>query len=182
MADCPLMAFLFLAGSAVMGQVATLSGPWPQFHGPMRNAISPDTGLLTQWPEDGPPLVWETSGAGRGYASLSIAGGRIHTLGDGISTAEDKDDKDEYVSCFDETDGKRVWQTKLGPAWNSGNPDWQSSRSTPTVDGERAVRRHAPRQAGLSGQRRPARNSGRSTWSTTWAARKATAGATASRC
>lgn len=127
-------AFLFLACSAALGQVATLSGPWPQFHGPLRNAVSPDTGLLTQWPDDGPPLVWETSGAGRGYASLSIANGHIHTLGDGPSTAEDKD---EYVSCFDETNGKLVWQTKLGPAWNSGNADWQSSRSTPTVDGER---------------------------------------------
>ena len=114
-------------------QAATLTGAWPQFHGPLRNAISSDTGLLTQWPDDGPPLVWETKGAGRGYASLAIVGDKLYTLGDGPSTAEDKD---EYVLCFRLADGAPVWKTRLGAPWNEGQPDWQSSRSTPTVDGE----------------------------------------------
>jgi outer membrane protein assembly factor BamB len=30
-----------------------------------------------------------------------------------------------------------LWKTKTGSAWSSGKPDWQSSRSTPTVDGDR---------------------------------------------
>ena len=122
-----------LAISLAVAQTATLEGQWPQFRGPLRNGVSPDTGLLTQWPAEGPPLVWETAGAGRGYASLSIAQERIFTLGDAPSTAADAD---EYVSCFDQATGKQLWLTKLGPAWTSGQPDWQSSRSTPTVDGE----------------------------------------------
>jgi outer membrane protein assembly factor BamB len=122
---------LFLASA--MAQVVTLQGPWPQFHGPARNNVSPDTGLLTKWPEAGPPLAWETPGAGRGYSSLAITDNRIYTLGDAPSTA---DDKDEYVTCFERADGKPVWKAKLGPAWTSGSPDWQSSRSTPTVDGD----------------------------------------------
>ena len=60
--------------------------------------------------------------------------GRIYTLGDAPSTA---DDQDEYLVCFNQADGKQLWKTKTGEAWNEGQPNWQSSRSTPTVDGDR---------------------------------------------
>ena len=105
---------------------------WPTFRGANRTAVSQETGLLQEWPEDGPKLVWEAAGAGRGYSSLAIADGKIYTLGDGLSTAEDKD---EYLSCFSEADGKQLWKTKTGKAWTSGQESWQSSRSTPTIDG-----------------------------------------------
>jgi outer membrane protein assembly factor BamB len=78
-------------------------------------------------------LLWQTRGAGRGYASLAIAGDGIFTLGDGPSTAKDKD---EYLVCFDRKTGKRVWSTKTGKPWMAGQPTWRSSRSTPTVDGD----------------------------------------------
>ena len=39
---------------------------WPQWRGPNRDGLSPDTGLLQEWPKDGPKLVWEAKGAGRG--------------------------------------------------------------------------------------------------------------------
>ena len=106
---------------------------WPTFRGADRTAVAPDTDLLEAWPADGPPHVWETLGAGRGYASPAIAGERIFTLGDGLSTA---DDADEYLSCFDRATGKQLWKTKTGGPWTSGQESWQSSRSTPTVDGE----------------------------------------------
>jgi outer membrane protein assembly factor BamB len=107
---------------------------WPTFRGPERTGIAADTDLLESWPEDGPPLVWQTAGAGRGYASLAIVGDRIFTLGDGLSTA---DDDDEYLACFERATGKPLWKTKTGRPWTDGQPSWQSSRSTPTVDGDR---------------------------------------------
>ena len=76
----------------------------------------------------------ENCRAGRGYSSLAIVDGKIFTLGDAPSTA---DDKDEYLVCFNQADGKQLWKTKTGPAYNEGQPNWQSSRSTPTVDGDR---------------------------------------------
>src|SRR5262245_16086382 len=76
---------------------------WPTFRGPQRTAIAPDTGLLQSWPVEGPPLVWESQGAGRGYSSLAIVGGRIYTLGDAPSIAEDKE---EYLLSFNQADGK----------------------------------------------------------------------------
>jgi hypothetical protein len=54
---------------------------WPQWRGPNRDGISKETGLLKQWPATGPALVWKATGAGGGYSSLAISGGRIFTNG-----------------------------------------------------------------------------------------------------
>lgn len=124
-------ALLFCVAVAPL---SALDNDWPTFRGPDRSGVSPETGLLDHWPDSGPELVWETKGAGRGYASVAISGGRFYTLGDGPSTAGDAD---EYLTCFDQATGKQIWRTKTGPAWNKGRPDWQGSRSTPTVDGDR---------------------------------------------
>ena len=134
------MAFRGLQSAASFGLIVLLAGiahgagSWPTFRGAERTGVSPDKGLLTEWPEGGPKLLWKAVGAGRGYASPAIADGRIYTLGDAPSTAEDQD---EYLICFNQADGKQLWKTKTGEPWKSGKPDWQSSRSTPTVDGDR---------------------------------------------
>jgi outer membrane protein assembly factor BamB len=122
-----------IAATTLLAASSAFATDWPTFRGPGRTAVAPDTDLLDSWPADGPPLRWETKGAGRGYASLAIAGSRIYTLGDGLSTAADKD---EYLSCFDRATGRQLWKTKTGEPWNDGQESWQSSRSTPTVDGD----------------------------------------------
>ena len=67
LAVCSLLAgFLGVAAWAV-------AGDWPTFRGSDRLAWSQETGLLQSWPSGGPPLAWETAGAGRSYASLAIA-------------------------------------------------------------------------------------------------------------
>ena len=125
---------LLLATLAGIPLAATLATDWPTFRGADRTAVSKETGLLQEWPEEGPPLVWQAEGTGRGYTSLAIAGDRIFLLGDGIAGV---DEGDEYLLCQSRKDGHRLWQTKTGPAWDKGNPTWQSSRSTPTVDKDR---------------------------------------------
>jgi outer membrane protein assembly factor BamB len=122
----PLAWLLFAAPLIPVG-----AADWPTFRGPDRSAVAPEKGLLKSWPEAGPPLVWESAGAGRGYASVSIADGKLYTLGDGSSTAADAD---EYLSCYDQKSGKPLWATKTGEAWNKGQESWQSSRGTPTID------------------------------------------------
>lgn len=106
---------------------------WPTFRGIDRSGISPEKDLLKRWEASGPKLLWEAKGAGRGYSSAAIADGRVYTLGDGNSTAKDKD---EYLTCYDDKNGRQIWMAKAGPAWTSGQSSWQSSRSTPTVDGD----------------------------------------------
>lgn len=128
----PFLLFTVCAGLLVVSQVD--AADWPQFRGPDRTGVSQETGLLRSWPPEGPPLAWRAKGAGRGYASVVIAQDRLYTMGDRPSTVRDKD---EYLLCFSVSDGKQLWKTRLGPAWNKGTSNWEGSRSTPTVDGTR---------------------------------------------
>jgi outer membrane protein assembly factor BamB len=109
----------------------TAAQDWPTFRGADRTAVSKEVGLLQSWPPGGPPLLWKAENTGRGYASIAVAGGRIFTLGDGTSS----DDADECLLCLDRRNGEVLWKTKTGPAWSQGQPVWQGSRSTPTIDG-----------------------------------------------
>jgi len=128
-----LTALLIASSTGFCISQLSFAEDWPTFRGAQRKAVTSDTNLMQSWPEEGPKLIWETTGAGRGYASFAVAGERIFTLGDGLSTASDKD---EYLTCFDRQTGKQLWATKTGPAWEEMKADWHSSRSTPTVDGE----------------------------------------------
>ena len=118
------------AGAAILTispRVQTASaavGEWPQWRGPARNGISPDTGLLKDWAQGGPALAWKSNGLGGGYASLAIAGGKIFTLGD-------RGD-DQFVFGLNQADGKVLWSTKIGPAHHD---EFGGPRGTPTVDG-----------------------------------------------
>ncbi|MCA9128771.1 MAG: PQQ-binding-like beta-propeller repeat protein [Planctomycetales bacterium] len=126
--------FLFGLSVILASQGYLAAEDWPTFRGVGRTAVSSETGLLSSWGSEGPELLWTGDGAGRGYASPAVSHGRIYTLGDNLSTANDDD---EYLTCFDAETGKQVWKCKTGPAWNSGRDSWQGSRSTPTIDGDR---------------------------------------------
>ena len=128
--NCHLSNWLMSAVCLMLPTTAS-AADWPTFRGADRTAIAPDTDLLEQWPEGGPRLLWTATGAGRGYASVAIAGDKIFTLGDNLSAAPDAN---EYLSCFDRTTGQRVWIAPTGEPWNNGQDNWQGSRSTPTVD------------------------------------------------
>jgi len=120
-----------IAAVCLMLPPAIFAADWPTFRGTDRTAVAPDTDLLEQWPEGGPRLLWTATGAGRGYASVAIAGDKIFTLGDNLSAAPDAN---EYLSCFDRATGQRLWIAPTGEPWNNGQDSWQGSRSTPTVD------------------------------------------------
>jgi outer membrane protein assembly factor BamB len=100
---------------------------WPQWRGPRRDGVSAERGLLKAWPENGPPLAWKTTGAGQGYSSFAVAGGRVYTLG----AREDR----EHVVAFDAASGKRLWDAPHGRRFSNDRGD--GPRGTPTVDGTR---------------------------------------------
>jgi len=56
---------------------SSLAADWPQWRGQNRDGKSPDTGLLKQWPNDGPPLAWKIDKLGGGYTAPSIVDGRV---------------------------------------------------------------------------------------------------------
>lgn len=121
----------FRIGTAVAGvfAFAAMAADWPQWRGPERNGISGETGLLAQWPKEGPRLKWMVKDLGEGYATPAVAGNRLYVLAN-------KGLENEFVQALRTEDGKAVWTTRLG---NVGEPNQQPSypmaRSTPVVDG-----------------------------------------------
>lgn len=95
---------------------------WPQHHGPGRTNVSPETGLLKEWPEGGPRLIWKYSSCGKGYSGVTIAEGKIFTAGD-------VDDQEMILAL--NTDGELLWKKPNGEAWRGPSP---GSRATPTYD------------------------------------------------
>ncbi len=107
-----------------------MAADWPQWQGPDRNAISKETGLLKEWPKDGPSLAWKVKGLGGGDSTPSIAAGRIY----GMSHRG----ADEIVWALSEKDGKEVWAVRIAPAQPQNWPQSKEGPSaTPTVDGDR---------------------------------------------
>jgi outer membrane protein assembly factor BamB len=102
------------------------SPDWPGWRGPHRDDLSAASGLLKQWPEGGPPLLWQAQGLGAGFSSLAISGNRIYTMGDRRDG--------QYVLALNRADGKTVWATRVGEAWDDSNAP--GPRGTPTLDGD----------------------------------------------
>jgi len=107
-----------------------LAADWPQWRGPNRDGISKETGLLQQWPEGGPKLVWQVSDLGDGYSTPAVVGDRIYLLGS-------KGMDEESVYCLSAGDGKTLWKSRLGNVGLNQNALYPGARSTPTVDGDR---------------------------------------------
>lgn len=121
----------FVIVGVYMGAVGfrgVIAGDWPQFHGPNRDNICSETALLREWPENGPKLLWTLEGLGRGYSTISIAKGRIYTMGD----RRGGDGEHQFVIAYDLATRKELWATRIGPPHRDGGP-----RCTPTVDGDR---------------------------------------------
>jgi outer membrane protein assembly factor BamB len=126
------LAALFLSAisaSAVFADVPKDSKDWPQFRGPARDNISKETGLLKEWPKEGPPLAWTAKGIGDGHASVAVTGGKIYTTGSDGSAV--------MAYALNESDGKEAWHAKIGGLGNNRDDQGgKGSRSTPTVDGD----------------------------------------------
>ena len=100
---------------------------WPQWRGPEQDAICTETGLLQSWPEGGPELLWEISGLGAGYSTVSISDGKLFTMGDLKIDNEDA----QCVIAVDMETHKKLWTQKIGPIHTDerGGP-----RCTPAID------------------------------------------------
>lgn len=110
---------------------ARLDPFWPQFHGLKGENISADTGLLKQWPEAGPKLLWTAEGIGHGFGSVTVAEGRIYTAGDL--------GKLNVITALD-MGGHVRWRFENGSAWQGSVP---GARGTPTWDRERVYHENA---------------------------------------
>jgi outer membrane protein assembly factor BamB len=108
---------------------AALGADWPQWRGPDRNGISRETGLLKDWPAEGPKLVWQAHEIGDGYSTPAVVGNRLYVMAN-------KGTDDEFVEALDTSDSHLVWSTRVGNVGPNGIPQYPGARSTPTVDGD----------------------------------------------
>ncbi|HZO83872.1 MAG TPA: PQQ-binding-like beta-propeller repeat protein, partial [Verrucomicrobiae bacterium] len=102
---------------------------WPQWRGPQRNGISKETGLLKQWPKEGPKLLWQRKDLGSGYSTPSVVGDRLYVI-------NNQGMDNESVQALSVKDGKEIWAVRLGKVGPNEGPQYPASRSTPTVDGQ----------------------------------------------
>ena len=96
---------------------------WPQFRGPHRDGVSLEEGLLREWPEKGPDLLWSSGLLGKGYSSPILQGERIFITGDVAHEL--------HITALDLA-GKMVWKATNGSSWKDPYP---GSRSSVTVYG-----------------------------------------------
>src|SRR5947209_8056003 len=103
-----------------------LAADWPQWGGPDRSGVSPEKGLLKQWPKEGPKLLWTYKDAGTGFTAPAVIGDIVYTMG--------ARDKQEYVIALDGS-GKQLWSAKIGPMYDFKVNQWSGGpNATPSVD------------------------------------------------
>jgi len=116
--------FLFLAVTQPL-----TADDWPQWRGPKRAGVSKETGLLKEWPKEGPPLRWKASKIGTGYSSPAVVKGRVYL--------QTTNGNIELALALDEKTGQQVWATAIGKVGKNQGPQYPGTRSTPTVEGNR---------------------------------------------
>jgi outer membrane protein assembly factor BamB len=94
-----------------------------QWRGKDRDGIYNETGLLREWPKDGPKLLWHYDKTGDGHASATVApDDRIYTAG----VIQGKGNIFAFSS-----DGKLLWNTPYGDEWSESYP---GTRTSPLVN------------------------------------------------
>lgn len=119
---------LFFSFTFILFIQACLAVDWPQWRGPQRDGTCSESGLLKEWPKEGPKLIWKANDVGQGYSTPAVVKERIYLLGnDGL--------ENEFVQALAAQDGARVWRTSLGKVGNpKQDPNFPGARSTPTVE------------------------------------------------
>ena len=108
--------------------VAASAANWPQWRGPERDGVSRETGLLKEWPREGPKLFWQAKSVGSGYSTPAVVGERLYLL-------SNQGMEDEFVKALNVKDGKEIWSTRIGKVGNPNQkPSYPAARSTPTLD------------------------------------------------
>jgi len=118
---CSLCVLTVTASLATASLAMAADAEWPGWLGPNRDGKSLDTGLLKEWPAEGPKLLWKADGIGVGFSSVAVVGGKVYITGD--------QDGKLMIFAFD-LEGKPLWKTDHGQA--RGGPE--GSRASPVID------------------------------------------------
>jgi outer membrane protein assembly factor BamB len=123
-------------GGALMGALAE---DWPQWLGPQRDSVWRESGILQTFPPGGPPVRWRVA-LGGGFAGPAVAGPQVFVMDrqmtrdaappPGAAERHAIPGK-ERVLCFDDTDGRLLWQHEYACRYSISYP--AGPRATPLV-------------------------------------------------
>jgi len=124
-----LRQFLFaLFFTVISPSLLLVAGDWTSFRGSDGSGKSPDTGLLKQWDEGGPRLLWTIDSIGFGYSNVAVAEGKIYITGN----AEREGKILSMLFCLDK-EGNKIWENDNGLA-HTDIREYPGTRATPTID------------------------------------------------
>src|SRR5262245_39232657 len=134
------MRTLLVAAFVALTVNSARGDDWPQWHGPQRDGIWRETGIVTKFPKGGPPILWKAD-VGGGFAGPAVAQGRLVLLdrtGAKLPKGKEAPGKEglagkERVLCFDAASGKPLWQHEYDCAYRIYIPN--GPRATPTIVG-----------------------------------------------
>jgi outer membrane protein assembly factor BamB len=96
---------------------------WPRFAGPRGDCTAPDTGLMEEWPAEGPRELWKVS-VGRGFGGVAVKDGEVYILDRELG-------KSDILRCLDLAGGEEKWRISYDAPGKISVP---GSRSHPAVD------------------------------------------------
>lgn len=122
-----MMRVLVFINLILLVTVIGMSGQTLQnWRGSDRSGIYRETGLLQEWPAEGPEMVWAYEGLGAGYTSPVFANGRVYITG--------MEEQEGYLYILSES-GNLETKFSYGEEFHQAYP---GSRSTPAIAGNLA--------------------------------------------
>ncbi|MFO8012054.1 MAG: PQQ-binding-like beta-propeller repeat protein [Phycisphaerae bacterium] len=124
----PAAALLAAVAAWTAGAAPAPAGDWPRYLGPNQDGTSEETGLLLDWPEGGPPVVW-TKRLGASFSPPVVAGDRLvvfHRIAN-----------DEVLECVTAAAGGRLWEFRYPTRYTDRYRYNGGPRSSPAIDGDR---------------------------------------------
>ncbi len=115
---------------------------WPQWLGPQRDSVWRETGIVDQFPDGGPTVLWRAPVA-MGYSGPAVSGGRVFLM-DYVKRSgtvnnnpggRDQLEGTERVLCVAADSGRLLWKHEYERPYSvsfGGGP-----RCTPTVAGDK---------------------------------------------
>jgi len=134
--------FLLIVGFAI---VPLQAADWPQWLGPNRDSVWPETGIIEKFPEGGIKPEWRVKIAG-GYSGPAVADGRVYvtdflTDADVIAERSPQGPQGPQIAaagkerllCLDAKTGQELWKHEDARTYTISYP--AGPRCTPTVSG-----------------------------------------------
>ncbi len=120
-----LLALLALATGPAM------ANDWTQWGGPNADFSTSGEGLVTSWPEDGPPVLWRRTISDHGHAAILYEAGTLYTF---VRRGDD-----DVALALDAASGETKWeQVHASPLPEGYNRQFgPGPHATPLIAGER---------------------------------------------